>query len=152
MNYSSYLEMQMDLARVNASMCAPHLEMVKQIERVLGPYRQQERLLDEMTKIAKIPNMAIASQSLASAFKAIQIDTSQFEKIVNIHKNLTDSLLPTQNMMEEIQKSAKLALGMSSYITAIAESVRAQIDYTKFHTTFGLEESVISNFANPINS
>ena len=152
MHHPSYLRLHRELAQL-AKLKQPHLELAKKMDSVLQPYRQQQRLLSQqLAQIAKISDMAKASQSLASAFKTLQAAPSSLVELAKIHKSWTNHLLPTQRMLNDIQNSARLTLGTASYVTAIAERFKTQIDFTKLTKAFNIETGVACRLGTMIES
>lgn len=138
MNHSSYLRLQNELAALNR-LAQPQLELARKMDTLLQPYRQQQQLL---AQISKASDMATASQSLASTLRAIQTTSSLQNEMAKIHKSWTTSRLASQNMLADIQNTARLTLGTASYMTAIAERVRTQVDFTKFAAALRIETDV----------
>lgn len=148
MNHSSYLRLQKELAALNR-IGQPQLDLARKMDTLLQPYRQQQQLL---AQISKASDMAIASQSLASTLTAMQAASSPLIEMERIHKSWTASHLASQNMLADIQKTAKLTLGTASYLTAIAERVRTQVDFTKFAAALRIETDVARLLGTSITS
>jgi len=148
MSMDSHMPLQKQIDLMCRSLNPPYVDMFRQMERSLEPFRRQHAAMIEQMRadgvLARIQEIADAQRGFAAAFDRITIDTRWADDLAKVHASWLRGMQPIQDQISQLQASAKFALSASAQMATVAERFHAGLDFAKLSQSLAFQDDVVA--------